>query len=771
MILNTNTVTVSSIGDIQENNVSIDPKNIEHIVTILSSNLYSNPEESFLRETISNAYDSHIEAGTKDPIILSIIEKTFGDYSISIRDYGTGISPERFKEIYLCIGSSTKRADNQYIGAFGIGRFSALACSNMVHITSYYNGKAYYYLMMKNGSKINIDNVSITDTEEKNGVEVRIDNIQDLTKYRNALKSLYYFKTLYIHTNTDYYDIQNFNTREIIVKDNFCIDNGYKPSWYDCYAKLVLGNVIYNYDLSKTYFKSNNDAQLLSDITLKFNIGDLDITPNREALLYSDKTISALNNKIKSAYDELRNYAKTLLNHFDDILSYWYTLTNNNYLNIGEYCLNIKALGVACNTSYNNIPCFVYKGDVWSVLSSLASSTISSIKAIKMVICNGHILDSNDRVKSILADTLLNKNGSKKNFKFLVVPNTTKFRSSLLREYLSNKYANDIVIILTAPSNISTYMVRTDDKYLYSTYLDIPYLHYIKNSKDLLTFINELKRFIKKYGETVDIENSDSYKQYCESQKSTPRIPNTTCVKTIRFYCTYFKDYSEYNYKVDCKSLDNLKSREKWMFKEHKIVIFGSLDNKLWDLFRLFYPSNQKNNNYVLVKVANSNFNKIKELPNGWLRVEDLINAQNPHFINIITIHKYKSTLTYDYEYLWDRLRKLAVVLPHTDKELVLSALKYRYSYNVNTSYYEALNLLIPEYKKLGSRCNSDIIDSFKCANKYLNILIKIQKWFNVVTNIDFIAFLAMKHKLFRINYTTYKYVKDSLNLIEDENS
>lgn len=125
MILNNNTVTVSSIGDIQENSVSIDPKNIEHIVTILSSNLYSNPEESFLRETISNAYDSHIEAGTKEPIILSIIEKAFDNYYISIRDYGTGISPERFKEIYLCIGSSTKRAENQYIGAFGIYKRNA----------------------------------------------------------------------------------------------------------------------------------------------------------------------------------------------------------------------------------------------------------------------------------------------------------------------------------------------------------------------------------------------------------------------------------------------------------------------------------------------------------------------------------------------------------------------------------------------------------------------------------------------------------------------
>ena len=111
--------------NIQENQVSIDPKNIEHIITILSSNLYSNPEESFLRETVSNAWDAQVEANnTKDPIILSFKEGNdyLEDTTIAIRDFGTGISPERFKEVYLNIGSSTKRQSNEFIGGFGKGK-------------------------------------------------------------------------------------------------------------------------------------------------------------------------------------------------------------------------------------------------------------------------------------------------------------------------------------------------------------------------------------------------------------------------------------------------------------------------------------------------------------------------------------------------------------------------------------------------------------------------------------------------------------------------
>lgn len=107
------------IGDIQENRVGIDKANIDFITTLLTSNLYSKPFESFLRETIANAYDSHLEAGTDKNIILLFESKDEYSYTVSIRDYGTGVSPERFEKIYRNIGSSTKRESNDFIGMFG----------------------------------------------------------------------------------------------------------------------------------------------------------------------------------------------------------------------------------------------------------------------------------------------------------------------------------------------------------------------------------------------------------------------------------------------------------------------------------------------------------------------------------------------------------------------------------------------------------------------------------------------------------------------------
>ena len=105
---------VEVLGEVEKFKVSIDEKNINHIVTILSSNLYSYPMTSFLRETVSNAIDSHKEAGVNEPIIITRTRD-----SLAIRDFGTGISPDRFKEIYINIGSSTKRESNEFIGHFG----------------------------------------------------------------------------------------------------------------------------------------------------------------------------------------------------------------------------------------------------------------------------------------------------------------------------------------------------------------------------------------------------------------------------------------------------------------------------------------------------------------------------------------------------------------------------------------------------------------------------------------------------------------------------
>ena len=289
------------IGDIQENRVGIDKSNLDFITTLLTSNLYSKPLESFLRETVANAYDSHMEAGTDEHILLLIQDNGYKTYTISIRDYGVGVSPERFEKIYRNIGSSTKRDSNDYIGMFGIGRFSCLSCADIANITSYYNGKKYSYLMYKNGGGINIDKMSETEGDFRNGLEVSIKKfIYSDSDWRGAIHHLCLFDKLHITYQGENYFLKGlanqFNARKITNFNAFsrCSLLSKDKNYFK------VGNVLYD-------MKDSMDLATTDGLIISLPIGSVDITPNREALQYTDYTNRTINQKIAETKKELQD--------------------------------------------------------------------------------------------------------------------------------------------------------------------------------------------------------------------------------------------------------------------------------------------------------------------------------------------------------------------------------------------------------------------------------------------------------------------------------
>lgn len=308
MILNTElSHDAEYLGDVQENRVGIDKSNLDFITTLLTSNLYSKPLESFFRETVANAYDSHVEAGTNEHILILIQDTNqYKTYRISIRDYGTGVSPERFDKIYKNIGSSTKRQSNDFIGMFGIGRFSCLSCADVAHITSYYNGKKYSYVMYKNGGGINIDQLSVTEGDFKNGLEVSIEkyiyNNNDLVK---AIRGLCLFDRLHIsykgNNSTISSKVADFNDRKITHFNTFS-----RCSWLQGSNFFKVGNVIY--DCDKDWLRTHDG--LIIDLP----IGSVDITPNREALQFTDFTNNNIKARIAAVKQELQDIVNSHIN-------------------------------------------------------------------------------------------------------------------------------------------------------------------------------------------------------------------------------------------------------------------------------------------------------------------------------------------------------------------------------------------------------------------------------------------------------------------------
>lgn len=320
---------IEKIGEIENNNISIDTNNIDFIVTILSTNLYSNPIESFIRETVSNAWDSHVEAGVSDPVILELGKHTEGNYYCKIQDFGVGLSEERFNSIYKNIGSSTKRDTNNLLGGFGIGRFSALAYTDVVYITSIYNNEEFKYMMYKDGNNISIDLLHKNETDERNGVTVLVKvEKDDIYKFSEAIKKqLVYFENLYVIDSSGYTDIEHlFNSFKIKKYKNFSVNTligAVRSS-----INIVLGKVTYPLRFENLVEDKYPKYVKNYPIDLNFNIGELEVTPNREEILYSKRNITTIKNKLDKAIKEI-----------DKLIS---NKPNKDYTNLFDYVKAIK---------------------------------------------------------------------------------------------------------------------------------------------------------------------------------------------------------------------------------------------------------------------------------------------------------------------------------------------------------------------------------------------------------------------------------------------
>lgn len=110
------------VGGISQESIgmSLDLDSAQMLMQMLSKNLYSDGIGSAIRETASNALDSHRRAGVKEPIVVSFKEAESYNYEFSVEDFGLGLDDEDVKNIISKYGKSTKRQSIYELGMFGL---------------------------------------------------------------------------------------------------------------------------------------------------------------------------------------------------------------------------------------------------------------------------------------------------------------------------------------------------------------------------------------------------------------------------------------------------------------------------------------------------------------------------------------------------------------------------------------------------------------------------------------------------------------------------
>jgi hypothetical protein len=494
---------------------------LDFIATLLSSNLYSNPEDSFIREIVSNGWDSHVEAGTTDtPLVVRIKCNNNFSYNITIRDYGTGLSKEQFENIYCKIGTSTKRSSNNYLGCFGIGKFATMAVSKVAYITSYYNGVARLYIMTKDGNSITTNLMSETPTSEKNGLEITVKNILHTLRYKEAFKNLAFFPNVYIDGTFSEYNNIKVKRYKYFTATTEEFSN-----------KLLLGNVLYPLDRSiiPVELREFYDSIVKSGIVFNFNIGELQVTPNRESIIYNTQTNNLIIQRIKDAKEEMTSILKPFIEKdYDDPYVYWSLKRQAFYFNFVENKINADSY--SCHHPTFKVSMFPFK----LTLNGKNINDLQLIAYLKSHIPNIKAIVTRDRVykedKTWNARRLINEHT-----KIIIVPQNLKL-SQYLKNYLVEYYYNYILI---TPTSLKEYK----QAYTNAVYRQMGF------TLDEDFIIESCYKQLISRSTTIDFDNDSAFIAFKEAAKAEAKA-NKVPIDTGKVILTvYLANKSNWNYK------------------------------------------------------------------------------------------------------------------------------------------------------------------------------------------------------------------------------
>lgn len=314
---------------------------------ILSDTLYTDKPRAIIRELSCNAYDAHVAAGRpKDPFLVKL--PTTLDPSLIIRDYGIGLSHQDVITIATTYFESTKTESNDFVGALGLGSKSPFSYVDSYTITSYFNGVKRIYcafidsdetpkITLMNGVYADASASDATVRETEDGLEVMVDGqwwsdgefTGDRTTDPNGLE---------ISMPVRERDIWVFHEKARAVFQHFTVRPTTIPAlefrddvqtsgsnWavspngsYGVNFIAVQGNVAYPVDVAALSVTdlgyssmafvnklSNYRGHGGSTVTLKFNIGDLDVAASREGLSYKKTTYDSLATALSTMEKEM----------------------------------------------------------------------------------------------------------------------------------------------------------------------------------------------------------------------------------------------------------------------------------------------------------------------------------------------------------------------------------------------------------------------------------------------------------------------------------
>lgn len=287
-----NTIVASREGNLggTEHKMMFDENSVAHLMSVLTD-LYSDPELAVIREYSTNALDSHIAAGSTQPIEVTTPNGLSPFFKV--KDYGLGMDEADIENIYSKYGASTKRDSDSVVGMLGLGCKSALTYTQQFNLITVKNGTKYHVAVSRteDGSGV-MEIVDTSSTDEPNSVEVVVPVKRGNEFERKSRNFFRFWKPGTVLVNGS--EPEHFEGKEIspgvfLVRD---ISSDY----------IVMGNVAYPLDGEHALSEASSYYKRWA-IVAHVEIGSVNFTPSREALHYTRRTEETVRN-LKKIVDE-----------------------------------------------------------------------------------------------------------------------------------------------------------------------------------------------------------------------------------------------------------------------------------------------------------------------------------------------------------------------------------------------------------------------------------------------------------------------------------
>lgn len=302
---------------------------------ILSNSLYANPLLAVLRETITNAEDANQENGKDIPVEISFTEDSF---LLSVTDHGKGIPHEKVHEIYCVYGKSTKQ-ETEVTGGLGLGCKSPFALVDSFTISNCYGGIRKDYLLVKEQGIPKLIETKGQREDENTGLTVNILLPRDKYKYESIceiISSLCFCGGIKAQLNENYLPYVPYlenrvtylsKTENNVKLGDIGISNIGAETYVVKYGCNVYGFNSYEIpkeeeELKRIFEEYHKCLHLRVMLGYKekagvffnqyipvFNVpaNSIDITPNRENIRFTKKTINTLFRMVKEEISHIKN--------------------------------------------------------------------------------------------------------------------------------------------------------------------------------------------------------------------------------------------------------------------------------------------------------------------------------------------------------------------------------------------------------------------------------------------------------------------------------